>query len=103
MNSKRSAGGVTHFSMIGGLPNFNNANPRNAPKQAMAKGGRGASGAKSANLGFGFTCRSEIQLQQPYLQGQGFLDVPTEPALELLHRLEIGQRFVGGKPLSHLL
>ena len=73
-SSRKPPGDVTHFSMMGGLPNLSSDRPKNPPKIAAKTRGN-----KSLEL--------NMQLQQGHFEREGFLDVGSQPALELFHEL----------------
>src|SRR6266568_7389176 len=73
-SSRKPPGEVTHFSMMGGLPNLSRDRPKNPPKSAAK--------TRSNN-----SLELHMQLQQGHFQREGFLDVGSQPALELFHEL----------------
>src|SRR6266853_2572237 len=84
-SSRKPPGKVTHFSMMGGLPNLTRDRPKNPPKSAAKTRGNN-------------TSELHMQLQQGHFQGEGFLDVGSKPALELFHDLQILHGLFGGNP-----
>ena len=92
-----SPGAVVHFSMIGGLQNFNNPNPKNAPNNPANNFARFSRPPVTATLAWDFTweAASEPQLQQANFKGQRLLDICGEPPLKLFHYLEIFQSIPG--------
>src|SRR6516162_7105225 len=102
MNSKMSVGTVTHFSMIGGLPNFSKASPSKAPNRAAKilctdslelefagsslplalLEGEIACGTGSRCDERDMSRRLQVQSEQAHLECQCFLDVCGQLALE---------------------
>jgi hypothetical protein len=52
--SHHPSGAVTHFSVMGGFPNFSSVNPRNAPNTPAKMDGNNCSVRVPAGCGFGF-------------------------------------------------
>src|SRR6266853_4371412 len=108
-SSRKPPGKVTHFSMMGGLPNLSRDRPKNPPKSAAKTRGNNTSELhmqlqqghfhREYSVGRVTLCApSYMQLQQRHFQGEGFLDIGSKPALELFHDLQILHGFFGGNP-----
>src|SRR6266480_1855449 len=123
MNSARSFGASTHFSMIGGFPNFSRHRPRNNPKTIEKPNTPGGHGCASAGYrffdtvvvgspktgfsprSFGFRSpdfiwssphlRSKAEFEQADLEGKCFLYVAVQQAVQLLHLAKILHRLAG--------
>jgi hypothetical protein len=83
--------------MMGGLQNFNNPKPKNAPNNPANKFARFSTPPLTATLGWDFTWGGSLepQLQQTNLQCQRLLNICGKPTLKLFHYLEIFQSLPG--------